>query len=219
MNSEIAEEYVVQHGQGGYLGRFRNRSQRGFQRGDAVVVRTLRGLEIGTILNRASAHFASAIEPVPSGELLRGLTSEDAALNNQLAERTRILIEDAQQVAERSALSLTILDGEILLDGDCAILQVLRWGECDATALFADLSARHGLKVQLHDLTSVPQQRAGCGEENCGSGNCSSCGSGGGCSTGSCSSGAVKSAGELTAYFADLRSQMEADVRRVSLIR
>ena len=42
-------------------------------------------------------------------------------------------------------------------------------------------------------------------------------GSGGGCSTGSCSKGSVKSADELTAYFAGLRKQMEGSAARVSL--
>jgi hypothetical protein len=66
-------------------------------------------------------------------------------------------------------------------------------------------------------VTRDPKQAAdGCGKQDCGSGagGCSSCGtdgaSKGGCSTSSCSRDKVKSADELTAYFADLRQKMEA---------
>ena len=78
--------------------------------------------------------------------------------------------------------------------------------------------------MKLLDLSRSPTAKdepasAGCGKPGCGSsgGGCStgSCGTGGGgCSTGSCSKGKVKSADELTAYFADLRHKMEADAAR-----
>jgi hypothetical protein len=56
-----------------------------------------------------------------------------------------------------------------------------------------------------------PEKSYSCGKPDCGSGSgCTSCGTGGGCSTESCSRGAVKSAEDLTAYFADLRAKMEA---------
>ena len=94
------------------------------------------------------------------------------------------------------------------------------WLMSSSDPFFDELSARFGLSVRLLDLSQTPVSRdpkptGGCGESGCGSeaGGCSSCGDGeskGGCSTGSCSRGQVKSAGELTAYFADLRRKMDA---------
>ena len=113
------------------------------------------------------------------------------------------------------------MDVELLCDGT-AILHGLPWAECDATPLFEELSARFGVSVRLLDLSQIPTptpepSSGGCGKPGCGSeaGGCStgSCGTGGGCSTGSCSKGSVKSADELTAYFADLRRKMEATTR------
>ena len=57
----------------------------------------------------------------------------------------------------RRGLALLFLDGEILLDGSQAILQAVHWADCDATLLFEELSARHGLAVKLADLTTTPQ--------------------------------------------------------------
>jgi hypothetical protein len=127
-------------------------------------------------------------------------------------------LADAEAVAAKLALPLLFLDGEILLDGSQAVLQAVHWADCDATPLFEQLSVRHGVPVQLADLTTAPKAPAAvcesCGEEKSG---CDSCGTGGGCSTGSCSKGSVKSADDLTAYFAGLRKQMDAAAGRVSL--
>jgi hypothetical protein len=70
----------------------------------------------------------------------------------------------------------------------------------------------------MHDVgqtqvATAPPEQSGCGKPGCGSesGSCSSCGSeAGGCRTGGCSRGAVKSADELSAYFAGLRTKMDA---------
>src|SRR5207253_6390976 len=112
-------------------------------------------------------------------------------------------------------LPLTFIDAEMLLDGS-AILHGLPWAECDATPLFEELSTQFGMTVRFLDLARSPiateePAPAGCGKPGCGSesGGCTSC-STGGCSTGSCSKGKVKTASELTAYFADLRHKMEA---------
>ena len=66
------------------------------------------------------------------------------------------------------------------------------------------------MPVRLLDVTrtaTAPDPPdAGCGKPGCGTtgGGCSTCGTGG------CSRGAVKSADDLTAYFADLRQKMDA---------
>ena len=115
-------------------------------------------------------------------------------------------------------MPLTFLDVEVLLDCSAAVLHALPWGECDADPLFGALSARFGLSVRLLDVSRAPVAKeptvepkgcTSCG--TAGKGGCSSCGTEkSGCSTGGCSRGAVKTADELTGYFADLRQKMEA---------
>ncbi|MBO0699503.1 MAG: hypothetical protein J2P46_13995 [Zavarzinella sp.] len=205
-------DYLVTYGHGGFLGRFRSATE--LRRDDRVVIRTVRGVELGTVL-------AESARPLPGpdlgGEVLRLAGADDESAAAALATRAASILADAQATAESLSLPLLFLDGEILLDGP-AILQAVHWADCDATGLFEQLSARHGLRIQLADLTTAPKSPARvcdtCGEEKSG---CSDCGSGGGCSTGSCAKGSVKSAEELTAYFAGLRRQMEAAAARVPI--
>ena len=121
-----------------------------------------------------------------------------------------------------SGLPVAFLDVEVTLDGTAAVLHALPLGSCDADPVLADLSERFGLAVRLLDVSRVPtvkdppEKAATCGKPDCGSGGCSSCGTGG-CSTGSCSRGSVKTADELTSYFADLRRKMEQSAGRTPL--
>lgn len=205
--------YLVNYGHGGFLSKFR--SEFAHARGDRVVVQSPRGVEIGTVLSPGSS---STKGPPLEGEILRRATDDEESTAMQHRELGERLVVDAQSRAESLGLPLLFVDGEVLLEGQSAILQAIHWDDCDASELFRELSREFGLHVQFADLTASPKPEAkGC--ETCGSekSGCDSCGTGGGCSTGSCSKGSVKSAEELTSYFAGLRKQMEAADGRVSL--
>jgi hypothetical protein len=210
-NDDSRRAYLVNYGQAGFLGRFL--AATGYSRDDRVVVRSERGIELGTILCEAGA-----VGPDPAGEVIRSATDADEGMAREFRRRLPVVLSDAQSLADSLDLPLQFLDGEILLDGREAILQAVHWADCDATPVFEQLSARHGLLVKLADLTAAPKPAAKtcdvCGDEKSG---CDSCGTGGGCSSGSCSKGSVKSADDLTAYFAGLRKQMETAADRVSL--
>lgn len=207
-------EYLVHHGAAGHVGRFRSADGDGCARGDAVVVRSQRGLELGRVLAAADSDRVSFPDGFV-GELLRRASDEDITL----AERGRAagleLCAAGERLAAASGLPLAVLDAEVLLDGRQAVLHVLKLATCDEGPWLADLGEKHGVIVRLHDLgREAPgedhaEASTSCGAEGCGSGGCGSCGSeGGGCS--SCGSGAAV---ELAQYFAGLRAQMEARQR------
>jgi hypothetical protein len=218
----MAAGYLVQYGRSAFVGRFAADGV-AVSRGDRVVVRTPRGVELGEVLCEAADPFAGQLDPSARGDLLRPATEADAADAAAREEVGRQVIAAAEELG--ADLALSFLDVEVMLDGSAAVLHVLPWGPCDADLVFADLSARFGLPVRLLDVsrtptvTDPPEKAAGCGKPDCGSekGGCTSCGTGGGCSTGGCSRGSVKSADELTAYFADLRQKMEEHARRTPL--
>lgn len=213
----IGSSYLVQYGRSAYVGRFT--VVRGLipSRGDRVVVRTPRGVELGEVLCGADERFAGGLDPAAGGELLRSVGPDDL----HIAETRESMGLSLLAEAEGSGLPVAFLDVEVTLDGSAAVLHALPWGPpCDADPLLADLSDRFGLAVRLLDVsrtptvTDPPEKSATCGKPDCGSGGC---GTGGGCSTGGCSRGKVKSADELTSYFADLRRKMERSAGRTPL--
>lgn len=210
--------YLVQYGRSGFVGRFTS-ALPDVSRGAAVVVRTPRGVELGTALCPVEERLANSIDPASGGELLRTATPADRS-QSALNEQTGLtLLGEATRRAAAVDLPVAFVDVEVLLDGSAVVLHALPCGPCDADPLLADLSAEFGFPVRLFDVSRSPtradpsEPKTSCGKPDCGSGSggCSSCGTGkSGCSTGGCSRGSVKTADELTAYFADLRSKMDA---------
>jgi hypothetical protein len=211
-----AGEYLVQYGRLAFVGRFAAVDGK-YARGDRVVIRSPRGIEYGTVLCEPAAKFAALIGSTADGDLIRPAGTDDLSRLERLEDLGTALLAAADKVAAAANLPVTLLDAEVLHDGTSAVLHAAPWGDADLTPLLDAISRDLGLTVRLHDAARTPVTKdlpepEGCGKPGCGSesGGCTSCGTGGGCSTGSCSAGAVKSADELTSYFADLRRQMEA---------
>ena len=200
-------DYLVQYGTAAFVGRFATDND--LSRGSSVVLRTSRGLEIGTVLCEARA--ATSFDH--GGELLRLVELSDEA-DRMRANR---LASEILDVANLTDQAVTFLDCEVTLDGRGAILHALPLGECQLDGLLADLSDQFESAVRMHDISRTEtridpvEPKTTCEKPGCGTaeGGCSSC-STGACGTGSsCSKGKVESAAQLTSYFADLRQKME----------
>ena len=207
-------EYLVSYGLAGDFGRFRAPRPLPCRRGARVVVRSHRGVEVGSVLRPATPRHAAFLPNTTVGQLLRGLTPDDERTLDATRERGRRLCERAAALADELALPLAVLDAEVLLDGEHAALHLLRAGDGNVRPLVSGLSREFGLHVQIADLAHVKEEdeQHGCGRENCGregGGGCGSCGTG-------CGSCGTKAAPDMTAYFAQLREQMES--RRVGLL-
>jgi hypothetical protein len=216
----VSSVYLIQFGRLGYVGRFP--SALALARGERVIIRGPRGIELGEVLIATDSRFTGTTT-LDDGEILRSAAREDEAETIRLDSRSHEFLATATTRGCELGLPLAFVDVEIMLDGT-AILHALPWSECDATALLDELTTQTRLNVRLLDLSRGPKPEVstskGCGKPGCGteSGGCSSCGTSGGCSTGSCSRGSVKTSEELTAYFADLRQKMEdAGIARTPL--
>lgn len=207
-------EYLVSHGCAASLSRCRAADILAAQRGDSVVIRSARGLELGAVLCEAPPDLP-AISP---GDLLRHANADDQRAAIEMHALGSKLLDSAQRLIQSESLPLLPLDAEVLLDRSQAIVHLLRWNQCTLTPFVEKLQSHFNLRVVLLDQ-SKREEAHGCG--SCGEGGCGGCGEGGcstgGCSSGNCSRGSIKSADELTRYFAELRKQMQA-FQRVPLL-
>jgi hypothetical protein len=210
-------EFLVNHGKGGAVGRFLAAEALPLRRGDRVVVRSPRGLEVGVVLCPAGPRHARLLGDALVGELLRPAGPDDDAALERLRPLAERLFEDGRRLALDLDLPAEVLDVEMLLDGRRAIVQHVQAAECDWDGFVAALRSRHGVDVLLENLAlaaPAEEEHGGCGKPDCGrggGGGCTDCGSGG-CS--SCGSGGV----DLRAYFAHLRTQMEQQHQRTPLL-
>src|SRR5262249_55782975 len=116
------EEYLVSYGTSGEFARFRVISPAEFQRGDRVVVRTHQGLELGVVMCLARPEHSSFLSRTALGELLRRVTEVDEQQADHARQFGQRVFDDAQRLTRELELPLEILDIEVLLDGQQAIV-------------------------------------------------------------------------------------------------
>jgi hypothetical protein len=204
----IDREYLLSYGLLGDFGRFRPVRPLDCRRGDRAVVRSPRGVEVARVLCAATPRHAHFLPNTTVGSLLRLASSEDDRLVEECRRRGLELFAAARALASDLTLPVEVLDAEVLLDGEHAVLHQVQAAACDVRPFVSALSRQFAVQITLQDLTGpVPephheQEEHGCG--SCGSGGCGSCGTAGGC--GSC--------GTLTReHFAALREAMHREGR------
>jgi cell fate regulator YaaT (PSP1 superfamily) len=212
VNADVCD-YVLSYGTMGDVGRFRPTTALVLRRGEQVVVRSYRGLELGEVLCEATPGHVRFLPNTTLGKLLRRVTPEDKRRAELMQERGQRLFEDGGRLVAELGLPLAVLDAEVTLDGKQGILHHLAWGDFDERDLVSRLSGSHDLRVTLHSL-ALPKEpdeaEVGCGRPDCGrteGGSCGDCGSGG------CSSCGARSPVDLKTHFANLREQMFAHNR------
>ena len=203
-------EYLLSFGMRGEFGRFRASHPVACQRGDRAVVRSHRGLEIAEVLREAAPRHAYFLPNTSVGQLLRLVSPEDERLSAELRVRSDEIVQHSNRLATELVLPLEVLDVELLLDREHAVVHHLRWADCDVRPFVSTLSRQFAIHVVLTDLTRTAadnhqhdDEEHGCGKEGCGGGNCGSCGTGG---CGTCGTTTPK---EVQTHFAGLREQME----------
>jgi hypothetical protein len=210
------QEYLLSYGALGDFGRFRPVTPLTCRRGQRAVVRSPRGLEVATVLGEARPGHAHFLPNTGVGQLLRLATPADEQAVRGRRDEARRLFDEARALAAASGLPLEVLDAEVLLDGEHALVHHLRWADFDPRPFVSGLSRTFDCHVTLLDLTRpgtpAPDEEAhdhGCGRPGCGSASGGGCGTSGGCgSGGGCSTCGLKNIPDLKRYFAGLREQM-----------
>jgi cell fate regulator YaaT (PSP1 superfamily) len=208
-------EYLLSYGALGDFGRFYPLTPLTCRRGQRAVVRSHRGLEIATVLGEARPGHAAFLPNTTVGQLLRLATPDDDETECRRRDDARRLFDAARALAAGLALPVEVIDAEVLLDGQHAVVHHLAWAEFDARPFVSGLSTRFDAHVTLFEVArpaaAGKEEEAnghGCGRPDCGSASGGGCGSGGGCST--CG---LKNLPDLKKHFAALREQMERSGR------
>src|ERR1700752_3813001 len=102
-------EYLVAYGLVGDFGRFRAADSLSCRRGDRVVVRTPRGLELGQVLRDATPRHAHFLPNTTVGPLLRKAGVDDHRLAQSVGDRAGPFCDAAARRAAELELPLAVL--------------------------------------------------------------------------------------------------------------
>ncbi len=183
--------YLIRYGVMGYVGRFRAEPDCGgpLGRGQAVVIRTDRGIELGEVL--IPLDQAGAARAVEGQRVIRPAGPDDLERARVAGASRSDRFAVCRRILEDEGWPWDVLDVEPLLEDGVTVIQYLGPHHLDVAAIRARFRMTCGLDVVLEPVgedlaeaeTWADAAAGGCGSGGCGSGG--GCGPGGGCGSGS----------------------------------
>jgi cell fate regulator YaaT (PSP1 superfamily) len=175
----------------GALGEIHRAAARlNLQRGQRVIVRTRRGVELAEVVSRSSAPSSSGPDNRQTERqqddstrhrILRATTEQDELLIKRLDRHKRTAIENCRRELADAGCSATLLDVDHLFDGGTLVMHFLGPVDELVESITQRVVAEYEAVVRSRHLSKL--LRDGCGP-GCGDRE------GGGCGTTGCSSGA-----------------------------
>ncbi len=171
-------ECLVRYGLAGRVGWFATVAAAP-GRGEAVILRTSRGLELGEVLKVEPSRGRAGEDSVGVFQVLRPADQADRELAREARRLRGERFEPCRRIIEQAEWPLELVDVEPLLDFS-TVLHVLPLGEFDPALVRARFRMSRDFDVHLEtpdgaepESQARPSRRGGCGT-GCASG-CSSC--------------------------------------------
>jgi hypothetical protein len=164
---QAAARYLVRYGTVPEVARFV--SELSLTRGDTVVVRSPRGLQLGTVLERERSLESTMTDDVPAIE--RRAEPADLAMAARLQRACETEYPEWCRRISEWQLAVELLDLEWTLDGRKQILYVLTERGPDATRLALQAAAAGLGPIEVQPVQHegpVPVAGHGCGSGGCG---------------------------------------------------
>lgn len=145
-------KYVVRYGAMRVLGALSPRGNDRYERGDRVIVRTNRGLEAGDVLCEATGRVAEELKGSPSGQILRGMTSEDANELAHIKANEQGEFETCRQYVQQLGLPMQLIDIEHLFGGERIVVYYLAEQRVDFRELVKRLAAEFQTRIEMRQI-------------------------------------------------------------------
>jgi cell fate regulator YaaT (PSP1 superfamily) len=147
----IVANWIVRHGAMRFLGEF-DPETGVYGRGDEVVVRTDRGLEVGQVLCPANPRAVGLLSEPTRGRIVRKLTEHDRGERVRLRDRERQELETCAGFVERRCLQMELVDVEHLFGGERIIFYFLAEKRVDFRELVKDLAREYQTRIEMRQI-------------------------------------------------------------------
>jgi hypothetical protein len=165
--------YLIRYGVMSYVGRFRPAAEctTRLERGQSVVIKTERGLELGEVLLALDEASAAQARSVEWQCVLRPVSSDDMDQASRAEASRADRFAACRRVLEEAGWPWELIDVEPLLEEGVTVLQYLGPHHLDASDLRARFRMTCGLDVVLEPVGGDEESA----DRGCGSGGCGSC--------------------------------------------
>jgi cell fate regulator YaaT (PSP1 superfamily) len=147
----MAAPLIVRHGAMRFLGEF-DPEGGSYRRGDAVVIRTERGLELGQVVCEASPRALEYLEEPTKGRILRTVTDKDREEHAQHRQLERDELATCVRLVEQRQLQMEPIDVEHLFGGERIVFYFLAEKRVDFRELVKDLAREYHTRIELRQV-------------------------------------------------------------------
>jgi cell fate regulator YaaT (PSP1 superfamily) len=147
-----APRYVVRHGAMRFLGDFEPADDTAYRRGDQVVVRTERGMEVGHVLCPADPRALELLSEPTGGRILRRLADPDRAQFERLRQAEQREFDTCLRLIGNRRLQMELVDVEHLFGGERIIFYFLAEKRVDFRELVKDLAREYQTRIEMRQI-------------------------------------------------------------------
>jgi cell fate regulator YaaT (PSP1 superfamily) len=148
----MTQTYVVRYGRMRFLGECKGLPEQDHPRGQRVVVRSDRGVELGEVLCPASERTARFMPDPPRGEILRPATAEDQDHDARLAVDRQPVFATCLELIARRRLQMDLVDVEIIHGRERIVFYYLAEKRVDFRELVKDLARALRTRIEMRQL-------------------------------------------------------------------
>ena len=145
-------KYIVRYGLMRSIGVLTSRNDQSYRRGNEVVVRSDRGVEVGQVLCEATDDALTHLDQPPTGSILRMVSSDDASNINSIDADRFNKIETCKQEISKLGLAMKLIDVETLLGGERIVVFYVADDRVDFRQLVKVLASEFKTRIEMRQV-------------------------------------------------------------------
>jgi cell fate regulator YaaT (PSP1 superfamily) len=147
----MASPWIVRHGAMRFLGEFDPEGGE-YARGQDVIVRTERGLEVGAVVCPASPQAVQLLGEPTSGRIVRSMTEHDRAERDRLKQLEAVELDTCSRFVVQRRLQMELVDVEHLFGGERIVFYFLAEKRVDFRDLVKDLAREYQTRIEMRQI-------------------------------------------------------------------
>jgi cell fate regulator YaaT (PSP1 superfamily) len=152
MLSIMTKTYVVRYGRMRFLGEYKGLSDCEHARGQQVMVRSDRGIELGDVLCPVSEKTSRFLPNPAQGEILRVATPEDQEQEARLAEDRNPVFATCHELIAKRRLQMNLVDVELIHGRERVVFYYLAEKRVDFRELVKDLARVLRTRIEMRQI-------------------------------------------------------------------
>jgi len=144
--------YIARHGAMRFLGEYEAGPDASYERGQAVIMRSERGLEVGELLCPATSQAVSLIVEPTRGQLVRVMTEDDHVTAERLRQSELQEFHTCNTFIHDRKLQMELVDVEHLFGGERIVFYFLAEKRVDFRELVKDLAREFRTRIEMRQI-------------------------------------------------------------------